>query len=50
VVGDTVPEGDNVEYDGVTLLLLSVVLLFLSFRNKGEFVPDENLEDDGTLR
>ena len=47
-----VPEGDNVEYDDVEfllLLLLSVVLLVLSLRNRGELVPEENLEADGTL-
>jgi hypothetical protein len=51
--GETVPEGDNVEYDDVSFLLLalvSVVVLFLSLRNRGELVPEENLEAEGTLR
>ena len=47
-----------VEYEDAILLLLllvllevvSVVFLFLSFRNSGELVPDENLEADGTLK
>ena len=58
VLGDTVPDGDNVEYEFAPLWLLLVLLLLvlsplfllLSLRNKGELVPEENLEDVGTLR
>ena len=58
VLGDTVPDGDNVEYEFVPLWLLLVLLLLvlsplfrlLSLRNKGEFVPEENRDDVGTLR
>ena len=58
VLGDTVPDGDNVEYELVPfwlllvllLLVLSPLFLLLSLRNKGELVPEENLEDVGTLR
>ena len=50
MVGDVVPEGDNVEYDGPTLLIFSLAVRFLSFKNKGEFVPEENREEEGTLR
>ena len=34
----------------VALEVLSVVFLFLSLRNNGELVPDENLDADGTLK
>ena len=58
LLGDTVPDGDNVEYEFVPfwvllvllLLVLSPLFLLLSLRNKGELVPEENLEDVGTLR
>ena len=58
VLGDTVPDGDSVEYEFVPfwlllvllLLVLSPLFLLLSLRNKGELVPEENLEDVGTLR
>ena len=58
LLGDTVPDGDKVEYEFVPfwlllvllLLVLSPLFLLLSLRNKGELVPEENLEDVGTLR